>query len=78
MGSSPLERRGEVLIFGQKSKAFLSKLKHSYGQHRCVTHLYGIPIFIFYYALDKSDKIICENLFQIYKQKNKKTCAFAP
>jgi hypothetical protein len=30
----------------------LSIQRSSYEEHRCVTHLYGIPLFIFYYALD--------------------------
>ena len=36
--------------FGQKF--FLSKLSSNYGQHRCVTHLYGIPFLNFNYAID--------------------------
>jgi hypothetical protein len=30
----------------------LSKQRSSYGHHRCVTHFIGIPLFIFYYAID--------------------------
>ena len=45
-----IERTFEQWDFEQKF--FLSKLSNSYGQHRCVTHLYGIPFLNFNYATD--------------------------
>jgi hypothetical protein len=39
----------------------LSKQKHSYGHHRCVTHFIGIPLFIFYYAIDDAIDYAIEN-----------------
>jgi hypothetical protein len=38
----------KLLSYLYSSIFLLSKQKHSYGHHRCVTHLNGIPLFIFY------------------------------
>jgi Domain of unknown function (DUF4105) len=46
----------------------LSEQRSSYGQHRCVTHFKGIPLFIFNYALDIS--VGCAILFAIFNLKN--------
>jgi aminodeoxyfutalosine deaminase len=46
----------------------LSKLKHSYGHHRCVTHLYGIPLFIFNCATWERRKITFYQITMQYRK----------
>ncbi len=46
----------------------MSKLKHSYGHHRCVTHLYGIPLFIFNCATWKRRKITFYQITMQYRK----------
>jgi hypothetical protein len=40
------------IFFFKKYDDFFSEQRSSYGHHRCVTHFIGIPLFIFYYAID--------------------------
>ena len=58
-----LSKAGVILLFLDKKQSFLSKLKPSFAHHRCVTHLYRIPLFIFNYALNKSILINCVSVY---------------
>ncbi len=46
----------------------MSKLKHSYDHHRCVTHLYGIPLFIFNCATWERRKITFYQITMQYRK----------
>jgi aminodeoxyfutalosine deaminase len=51
-----------------KKLRFLSKLKHGYGHHRCVTHFKGIPLFIFNCATWERRKITFYQITMQYRK----------